>query len=184
MTRGTPASRLLAVLLVAVTLAIAYTVIGWPLRAAYEETLVRIGDQRRALDLLRGTTARETALAAALNNNANGPESLLVAAATDSSAAALLQTHLQALIEENSAQLVSLEALEGEAQGPFRAIRVRAQFATGHDGLRRILHALEDGRPVVFLDNLTVNARSARAFGVERPLDIRVDLTSFRATDE
>ncbi len=184
MTRGTPASRLLAVCLLAVALAIAYAVIGSPLRAAYEDTLTRIGDQRRAIDQLRGTTARETALATALKSNADGPDDFLVAAATDSSAAALLQSRLQALIEENSAQLVSLEALDGESQGPFRAIRVRAQFATGHNGLQRILHALEDGRPVVFLDNLTVNARTARAFGVERPLDVRVDLTSFRAENE
>lgn len=178
---GSPASRIAALALLIAALAIAYAVAGWPVQRGYERTLSAIGDRRVALERLAGSNARDSAVATALQNR---PDSgLLVEATTDGSAAALLQTHLQRLIEDQAAQLVSIEALEGETQGAYRAVRVRAQFAIGHDGLGHVLHALEEGRPVVFLDNLSVNARSARAFGVERPLDVQVELTSFRALE-
>ena len=106
-----------------------------------------------------------------------------ITAETDSSAAALLQSHLQTLLENNAAQLTSIEALQNKTRVSHRTVSLRAQFTTGHEGLRQILFALEAGRPVVFLDNMTISARSVRAFGVERPLDIQVDLTAFRDSD-
>ena len=181
MKSGTPASRLSALALLVAAIGVFYAVVGWPLQRAYVQSSAAIGDGRLALERFAGSNARDSAVAGTLRDLSDS--GLLVKAATDGSAAALLQTHLQQLIEQNAAQLVSIEALDGETQGAYRAVRVRAQFAIGHDGLGRVLHALEEGRPVVFLDNLSMNARSARAFGVERPLDIQVELTAFRALE-
>jgi len=183
-TRGSPGSRAAALVLLIVTLVVAYGLIGWPLQSAYQEALANIGDRRLALTRLDAAQARNEALARQLQRDTEGGTSPLVAAETDGSAAAALQAHLQTLLETHGAQLTSVEALQSAPQGPYRAINVRAQFTTGHDGLRQILFALESDQPTVFLDNLSISARSVRALGVDRPLDIQVDLTAFRALSD
>lgn len=183
MTRGSPASRFTALLLLAATIIVAYALIGWPLQSAYQEALANIGDRRLALARLDAAKTRDRALAATLRTREKSAGNPVIAAETDSSAAALLQSHLQALLEDNAAQLTSVEALQGETTDPYRAVSLRAQFTTGHEGLRQILFALEAGRPVVFLDNMTISARSVRAAGVERPLDVQVDLTAYRNSE-
>jgi general secretion pathway protein M len=184
MTRGSPGSRAAALALLVVTLVAAYGLIGWPIQSAYQEALASIDDHRRGLSRLEAAQVRNDALARQLQSDTNGRTSPLVAAETDGSAAAVLQAHLQTLLEAHDAQLTSVEALQSEPLGTYRAINVRAQFTTGHDGLRQILFALESGQPVVFLDNVTINTRSVRALGVDRPLDIQVDLTAFRALSD
>jgi len=179
-TTGSVASRLTALLLLVAVLVVAYALIGWPLQSAYQEALADIGDRRHALARLNAAQARDDVLAARLESGGDTTRSAIVLAETDSSAAALLQSHLQTLLETADAELTSIEALPSDDGGDYRAVRVRAQFTTGHDGLRQVLFALESGRPTVFLDNLTVSARSVRAFGVDRPLDIQVDLTAYR----
>lgn len=183
MNRGTPTSRAAAFLLLIAALVVAYGLIGWPLQSAYQNSLVNIAEQRLALARLEAAQARSDALLARQRSGDGNDLNPLVLAETDGSAAAILQSHLQSLLETNGAELTSVEALQAEAHGQFRAINVRAQFTTGHEALREILFALESGRPVVFLDNVTISARSVRAFGIDRPLDIQVDLTAFRAVD-
>ena len=180
MTRGSPSSRLAALLLLAVVTVIAYALIGLPLQSAYQEALANIADRRLAIARLEAAKKRDIALASTLRSREEAAGNPVIAAETDSSSAALLQSHLQSLLEANAAELTSVEALQGEARDPYRAIKLRAQFTTGHDGLRQILFALEAGRPVVFLDNVTISARSVRSLGIERALDIQLDLTAFR----
>ena len=183
MTRGSSVSRLTALLLLAATILAAYALIGWPLQSAYQEALANIVDRRLVLARLDAAKMRDSALAATLRSREDSTGNPVIAAETDSSAAAFLQSHLQTLLEANAAQLTSVEALQSDTRDSYRGVSLRAQFTTGHEGLRQILFALEAGRPVVFLDNMTVSARSVRAIGVERPLDVQVDLTAFRDSD-
>ena len=183
MTRGAPASRFAALLLLIVTILAVYWLVGWPLQAAYQEALTNIGDRRLVLARMDAAESRDNALAVTLRTREKYAGDSTITAETDSSAAALLQSHLQSVLESSSAQLISVEALQNETRDSYRTVSLRAQFTTGHEGLRQILFALEAGRPVVFLDNITVSARSVRAFGVERPLDVQVDLTAFRDSD-
>jgi general secretion pathway protein M len=183
MTRGSPAARFAALLLFAATILAAYWLVGWRLQAAYQEALTNIGDRRLVLARMDAAKTHDNALAATLRTREEAAGDSVIAAETDSGAAALLQSHLQKLLENSAAQLTSVEALQNETRGSYRTVSLRAQFTTGHEGLRQILFALEAGRPVVFLDNTTISARSVRAFGVERPLDVQVDLTAFRYSD-
>ncbi len=182
MRRGTVGSRLAAVALVVVLLAAAYVVIGVPLHSAYNDANSRIAASRLQITAAQRQSEDRAAAANALRES-GGEGTLLLAERSDASAAATLQTRLQAILESNAAQLVSVEALPATDVDGYRAVRIRVQFSTGHLGLPRILHALESTRPVAILDNLTINARSARVTGIERPLDVRIDVTAFRAAD-
>jgi len=182
MNRGSLLSRLAALLLLLVVLAAGYVVIGVPIRHAYDQANREIAANRLQLAIAEREAQRRVATAAALQR---GPDAgpLVLTAASDSSAAASLQTALQSILETHAAQLVSIETLPGAGAGGFRSVRLRVQFSTDHLGLPNVLHALEAGRPVVFLENLTIHARSSRATGVDRPLDVQVDLTAFRALE-
>ena len=183
MKRGSPVSRFAALLLLITVILAGYWLIGSHLQAAYQEALTNIGDRRLVLAQLVAAKTYDNALAATLRTREKAFGDSAITAETDSSAAALLQSHLQILLESSDSQLTSVEALQNETQASYRTVSLRAQFTTGHEGLRQILFALEAGRPVVFLDNITVSARSVRAFGVERPLDVQVDLIAFRDSD-
>lgn len=159
-------------------LGVGYLVVGEPLRQAYGEANAAVADARRLLTAAERNSERRAALERSVAADTGGP--LLLSGESDGSATAALQTLLQSVLEDTAAELISVEALPSAPDGAYSAIRLRAQFSIGHDALPRALHALESGRPVVFLDNLTISARSARAVGVERPLDVRVDLTAYR----
>lgn len=183
MKRGSQASRFVALLLLITVLLAGYWLIGSHLLAAYQEALANISDRRLVLTQLIAAKKYDNALAATLRTREKAFGDSAITAKTDSGAAAFLQTHLQTLLENSDSQLTSVEALQNETRASYRTVSLRAQFTTGHEGLRQIFFALEAGRPVVFLDNITISARSVRAFGVERPLDVQVDLIAFRDSD-
>ncbi len=179
MKRGSPLSRVAAGLLLVAVVALLYAIVGLPLQSAYREANAAIGNARLALARLEDGARRQARIVASLDEFDG--QALMIAGDTDGNATAALQSLFQEILETHRAELVSIEALPAVDVAAFRAIRLRVQFTAGHAGLTGVVRALEDGRPVVFLDNLTVSARSSRVVGVERPLDVRVELTAFRS---
>ena len=108
MTRGSPTSRFAALLLLAATILAAYWLVGWRLQAAYQEALANIGDRRLVLARMAVAKTHDNALAVTLRTHEETAGDSAIAAETDSSAAALLQSHLQKLLETNAAQLPSV----------------------------------------------------------------------------
>lgn len=87
---------------------------------------------------------------------------IYLAGTTDALAAAALQEDVGAKIERNGGKLRSIQILPVKADGDFKQVSVRVQLTATLGSFARILHALESGKPYVFIDNLDVKNRRAR----------------------
>ena len=177
----TVAARLAALALLASLIAAAVTAIGVPLGVEYRAVLANIARQRIAIDGYRSVAARAPVLRAdiaAIENDAS-LEGLALAPGSDSAATAALQDYVQAVVADAGAWLATVDVLTPTPADGYRRIGLRVQFAADIGALGAILRALEFGRPAMVIDNLFVHARTSRAVGNERALEVRVDLFAF-----
>jgi len=72
-------------------------------------------------------------------------------------AAAQMQQHINRVLQQGGAQLVSAQALDQQEAGAEVRLRVRMRGTL--DQLAQVAHALESGSPMLFLDNVVITAR-------------------------
>lgn len=183
MIRGSVLSRFAAAALAFLVLMVALVLIVPPLRDAYGRAEARLALHMQQLARIEGLATREAALArsiATLRGTGNSAE-LLLPAGSDGAAVSLLQDRLQVLLGQNNAELASVEALPASDLGGYRRVGLRLQFTTDVAGLRAILHGLEQARPMLVTESLSVRSRTARAVGVVNPLDVRLDAVALKA---
>jgi general secretion pathway protein M len=108
---------------------------------------------------------------------------IYLAGETDALAAAALQEDVNAKIERNGGKLRSIQILPVKTDGDFKQVSVRVQLTATLGSFARILHALESGKPYVFIDNLDVKNRRARKVAKDQANDpelvIRFDLYGY-----
>ena len=180
--RKTTAARLAALALLASLIAAAAAAIGVPLGVEYGAVLAEIEGQRIAIDGYRAVAARAPALRAeiaALENDAS-LEGLALAPGSDSAATAAMQDHVQTVVTDAGAWLATVDVLTPTPADGYRRIGLRVQFSADIGALGAILRALEYGRPAMVVDKLYVHARTSRAVGNDRPLEVRADLFAFK----
>jgi hypothetical protein len=180
--RKTVAARLAALALLASLIAAALAAIGMPLGVEYRVVLADVERQRIAVDGYRSVVARAPALRAeiaALENDAS-LEGLALAPASDSAATAAMQDAVQTVVTDAGAWLATVDVLTPTPADGYRRIGLRIQFSADVGALGAILRTLEFGRPVIVVDNLSVHARTSRAVGNDRPLEVRADLFAFK----
>ncbi len=184
--RGSPPSRLAAPGLLAVVVAAFLYVAGAPLMAQYRAKQAEIAATVQSLRVHRGAGRRQAALRRTIDRleDSRSLDGLLLPSGSDGAAVAAMQERTQSIIGDAGARLTSALALPAEPIEGHRRIGLRLQFAADVEGLRRILHALESGRPAVVLDNLFIRGRTSRAIGAVNPLDTRVDVFAFKPADE
>jgi hypothetical protein len=103
---------------------------------------------------------------------------IYLAADTRDLANANLQQHLAQSITRASGKIIETSALdfvEYEAQPVEGGIGVKASFDIENDGLLALLHGLETGLPLVFVDKLSVRRVPGEPTGTA-PEKLRVDL--------
>jgi general secretion pathway protein M len=180
----TRARRLLALallvgLIAAAWLAVVQPLLGW--RAAAE---ARLAEAQSTLGRYRAVEGRseEIARQAADLRQVAKRESLFLPGATAGQAAAALQDAIKAALAAADARADSIQALETSAEGGLVRIAMRVRLSADTKSLQKLLHGLEAGRPVVMLEGVYVRARSFRADGQERNLDVRFDAVGFAQT--
>ena len=160
-------SRVVAWSLLLVTLTGLYRLVIAPVMADYTEV-----EQRSSK--VRGQLARFTAIAATkpayekqladLDQRMAG-QGLTVAGKTDSIATAKLQDRLRVAVAAAGGSLSTLQSLAVQPEGRFRRIGLRLQARLTMGQLTEVLHQLEGGRPLIFIDNLEIKARAKRQEG-------------------
>lgn len=152
-------------LLVCVAVLLPYTVID---RLASERAAYR-DDIRRTEALLRAFRERAVDTAAlqeasARLRNDRSLRRIYLEADSETLAGARVQSRITSLIEAAGATLVTTQVLNGSDHDRFRRVTVRTQMRATVDQLRQIFHALETGRPYLFIDRLAVRtySRSSR----------------------
>jgi general secretion pathway protein M len=105
-------------------------------------------------------------------------------AATPAVAAATLQRKVKQVVESSKGELVSTQNLPQRPDEESEQIAIRVRMSSDVEGLAKTLHKLEGGRPLLFVDNLSIRSRK-RIRGrrknrtVEYRLDIRFDLAGY-----
>jgi len=104
---------------------------------------------------------------------------------TQALAAAQMQQHINRVLQQGGAQLVSGQALDQQEPGNAE-VRLRVRMRCTLDQLAQISHGLESGSPMLFLDNVVINARtSGRRTQIEQrafqpvQLDVQFDAIGY-----
>ncbi len=180
-----PLRRLAALAILAVLLTAAITGLVVPLVSAYADAERTVAQERAAVAHAQLSGIDPDALKAELARlrDQRGPVPGTLQSANESLAAAELQNRLKSAIETAHGELRSVQGLPSRVEGGFRRVTVRGQAMLRIAGLRAALYDLESASPLLFLDNVEINARpdkSGRPGAAEDPnLDVRFDLYGY-----
>ncbi len=157
-------SRTAAVTLLAFLIGSAYLLLVAPVIEAYRSTseatehvveqLARYGQLSKAYPNRKAQLQRL--------DRQQARSGIYLAGETDALAAAALQEDVRAKVERNGGKLRSIQILPVKTDGDFKQVSVRVQLTATLGSFARILHALESGKPYVFINNLDVKNRRVR----------------------
>ena len=157
-------SRLAALALSAGVAFAFYLFVVAPIVAGYAETDAAVAQAAELLDRYRRVAAARTGLqgrADALKSRQSEIGTYL-GGETDALAGAELQELVNATVAKGGGGLRSVQILPVKADGGFRRIGVRVQMTATIAQVLRVLHGLEAGSTLLFVDNLEVSNRRAR----------------------
>lgn len=146
-----------------------------------------IGERQTRLPQLRAKVGyednlrKEHAELAALGQD----KSLLLDGAKTGVAGANLQSLVNALVIANGGTASSIQILPPKEDGNLMQISVSISINVGTDGLRDIIHTLETGTPLIFIDDVTVRAIREDFRPTDPhyigPLDVKLQVSGFAA---
>jgi hypothetical protein len=178
-------SRVLALALLALLLAALWRFAAMPAWDQWRADGEAIAATRDAIARFKGVAAARESLSRQLARVRSNPslEGALMRAATVTLAAAQLQQQLKSTVEERGGSVVSSQALDGEAVGPFVKVKINVRMTLTMPQLQRVLYRLESQRPVLVVDELLVLSRQRRrrrnATDSAGDLDVRALLSGY-----
>jgi general secretion pathway protein M len=145
----------------------------WPWLGAvrgYDDAIASMEDQIvRYQRMLRTLPALEAELQQVRSNE--DVKAFYFDAKTPSLAGALLQGQLQDIVKASGARLISTQILPADRDDHPARVRIRTQMQGETDALFNVLYRIEQARPFLFVDQLSVRS-TARSF-IRRPARIR-----------
>jgi len=177
-------SRRLAILLAVLAIAAIIAAIAGPVWMAhrwYDRNLAEATDK---LERYRRVAAMRPEVAKQLDalRNKDTRRFFLRSGAAALSAAEAQQA-IQALVEGAGARLISVQAPPAKDDGRYRQVTVNVQMTANIFALRKILHAIENYTPYLFVDNLLVRSQVPGNFkpgpGAEPEMFVQFDVYGF-----
>jgi general secretion pathway protein M len=142
-------------------------------------------NQTELLDL-RKEIAREADLRkenSELTSAGQDAKVLLLEGETTGIAGANLQKMVSGLILEHGGAASSFQILPPKEDGNLMRIPMSLSISVGIDGLRDIIHGLETGTPLIFIDDITVRAEQNDFHAPDPhylgPLDVTLQVSGF-----
>ncbi|MFZ3321594.1 MAG: type II secretion system protein GspM [Usitatibacter sp.] len=100
--------------------------------------------------------------------------------------AAEAQEAVRSLVESSGGRLVTMQAPVSKDDGHYRQMSANVQIAANIVALRKILYAIENNVPYLFVDNLTVRTQVAGNFkpapGAEPEMFVQFDVSGYSLT--
>ncbi len=157
-------SRLAALALSAGVAFALYLFVVAPIVAGYTETDAAVAQAAELLERYRRVAAARPALQERLDalKSRQSEIGTYLSGETDALAGAELQELVNATVAKGGGGLRSVQILPVKADGGFRRIGVRVQMTATVAQVLRVLHGLEAGSTLLFVDNLEVSNRRAR----------------------
>ncbi len=157
-------SRLAALALSAGAAFALYIFVAAPIIASYAETDAAVAQAAELLDRYRRVAAARPALQERLDalKSRQSEIGTYLGGETDALAGAKLQELVNATVAAGGGALRSVQILPAKADGGFRRIGVRVQMTATIAQVLHVLHGLDAGSTLLFVDNLEVSNRRAR----------------------
>ncbi|MBF0218660.1 MAG: hypothetical protein HQL49_03905 [Gammaproteobacteria bacterium] len=155
-----------AVTFLILLLGIATLLPWWQQLQRYHE---EIDDRLFNIERLQRIVAQTTPLLGAIEQlqASQGGLSQTLSGQTEALAAAELQQLLKSALERVKGELINTQIIQYPAaeEEPYQKVVLRVQLRLATDRIAALLYQLESGRPLLFIDNLTLN-RSGSSDGV------------------
>lgn len=158
-------SRVLALGVLALALIIVGMLLLAPLIAQhrrYDDRLADLGERlQRYLNVVQTQSVTQDALDRIRRQSA--ATRYYLRSDDESLASAELQEHIKRVIDRSGGQLASTQVLASQRAEHANVATVRVTMRGDAEALQKALYGLETGRPMLFLDNVSIR-RSGRAF--------------------
>jgi general secretion pathway protein M len=180
-------SRALAIgLLVAVVLlaTAALAIPVWMLHRHYD---VALSDNAGKYERFRRIASTRPAVARELDAmRAKDTRKFFLRSGGAALSAAEAQEALRTLIEQSGGRLITMNAPASRDEGRYRQITVNVQLTANIFALRKILHAIENNTPYLFVDSLQVRTQVPPNHrpqpGAEPEMFVMMDVTGYALT--
>ncbi len=188
--RSQSLSAALAVAILAAALALLALMAALPFMrlSAIEQSIT---SNQTELMQLRKEIAREAALRKENSELTSADEDaklLLLEGETTGIAGANLQKMVSGLVLEHGGAASSFQIMPPKEDGNLMRIAMSLSISVGIDGLRDIIHGLETGTPLIFIDDITIRAQQDdfRAPDPNNlgPLDVTLQVSGFALKNE
>jgi general secretion pathway protein M len=169
-----PVRRIVALSLVVLGLALAALVAAapWVRGAAVRE------EAAAATDLV---AQQERLVLAAAGRPAQAGRDVLITGETSGVAAAELQRVIAELARQHALTLRSTQVVPAKREGDLTVLAVEVSLQGGIEGLRALLHALETGAPMLFIDALAVKTVAQQTVNRPALLDVNLKVRGYGA---
>lgn len=156
--------RLAALTLLLMVLAAVYWLVDQIWVAKYEFYQTEIEKLQDRLQRLQAMSATRESLEAQIERvrEDSSVDAYYLQQTSPTLAASQLQQQVKAVVEGNGGSLVSTQILPVTQEDGFPRVAIRVQMTGGTEILWKVLHTLESNRPLLFIDDLRVTARTIR----------------------
>lgn len=156
--RGTVLSKLSALSLLAFVAAGLYLFVVEPVMAEYDKYRAAIDQSSQLIGRYEARRLDVDALRAELKNSRTDGATSGTFLKTESAslAAADLQGRIARLVKSVNGQLTSTQPMPDSSRESFQKVVVRANMKITTQGMVRIVHRLESGRPYLLVDNVVI----------------------------
>jgi general secretion pathway protein M len=178
-------SRLLALGLLVLVVAVAWIALVEPIRAAFDAQDARIERSAALLARYERALDDEASLRAeieGLRKSDGGPDPFLKGDSTQI-IAANLQNQIQTLVAGEPGDIRSIQVLPETEEAGFEKIGLRVTLTAGIPAMQKIFYDIESSVPALFIDNLDVRTnvrRRRRNQEATNRMQIRFDVFGYR----
>lgn len=173
---------LLLAVTVAIILAVALPV--WLLHRHYDSALAGNLGKLERYDRIAATRAEVAKQLEAMRSKET--RKFFLRSGAPALSAAEAQETIRTLVEGSGGRLITMQAPTSKEEGRYRQITLNVQLTANVFALRKILHAIENNIPYLFVDNLTVRSQVPGNFrpqpGAEPEMFVQFDVTGYALT--
>lgn len=167
-------------------LGLAYAVLVAPVLASYDDTRQRLTEQRELLSRYLAVAGGREALERRVQqlSQRQAGSGAFLSGKTEALAAAALQDRVRSIMQRAGGDVRSIQNLPSESRNGLTRIGLRVQVVATIRDVRNILHELETGRPLLFVEDLNLRGRLTRGEDnmptVQHNLLVRMSLVGYR----
>ena len=148
---------------------------------------VVLDDMTNRLDRYRRIAAMQPEVAKRLEAmRQQDPKRFFLRTGAAALSAAEAQEAMRGIIEGGGGRLITMQAPSTRDDGRYRQVTVNVQLTANIQTLRKILHRVESGTPLLFIDNLMVRSQVPATFkpgpGAEPEMFVQFDVYGYSVT--